>query len=370
MKCLQPLCLIRKTSRLIPVLLLLIPVSVSAAPESAKQSEADSKLQNLIRELERNEALYQDLELKLQERYEQPPGNAHPKWKVENRTEYSILVQGQKFREEETKAGQFRVMPQRNQKNQKFFIEGRDSTLSMFDGTTYRRFNETDYESVLAGGKRTQSKRGEVSDLPKRLDNFARPHMLLQLRYPYVPLSNYLSGQKAMVNYPGLPPYPQPFQVKVQIEGTGEIQGLKCTKVVIEQLNDSDVRFAKQILWLAHERNLIPVKIITYRDQLSEEKPIEEAFIDEWQELGTGVWFPQKAHIDHYNFVLYKYNGTYELDWRRHLNVKQVTLHPEVQQQVFTKLNFPQGTTVRVRKDHKQSKYKVGEEEQKPAKKE
>ncbi len=352
------------------VIFCMLSTSLPAAPLQSVEPESDGRIQKLIRELQQNEALYQDLELKLQEIYEQPPGDARPQWKVENRTEYSILVQGRKFREEETRAGKFRVMPRQKQKNQKFFIEGMDTTLTMFDGTTYRRFHEFDHESVLAGGKRIQNKLGEVSDLPKRMDNFARPHMLLLLRYPYVPLSTYLSGKKAMVRYPGLPPFPRPFQTKVQIEGTGEIQGLKCTRVIIEQLNDSDVRFAKQILWLAHERNLIPVKIVTYRDQFSEDKPIEEAFIDKWQELGTGVWFPQTAHIDHYNFILYQYNGTYELDWRRQLNVKQITLHPEVQEQVFTKLNFPPGTTVRVRKNHKQSKYKVGEKDQKPAKKE
>ncbi len=350
-------------------LLLLTPISLSAAPQQDQHSEQDQELQALINELEQQEAFYSELELKLHENYQQPPGNTRPTWKVENETEYSILLQGEKFRQEETTAGNFRLLTQTPRKNQRHFLEGMNTTLTLFDGTTYRRFHEFDHESPRAVGQRNQNKLGEISDLPKRMENYGRPHMLLESS-PHVPLSIFLSGKKAMVHFPGLPAHPKPFQVKAWIEGTGEIQGLKCTQVVVERLNDSGVRFSKQILWLAQERNLIPVKIVTYHDQFSREKPCEEAFVDKWQQLGPGVWFPRQAHIDRYNLFLFKYNGSYEIDWRRQYTVQQITLHPKVQKQDFSALMFPQGTTVRSRFNHQQRKYIIGEEKIRPAEKE
>lgn len=350
------------------LLLLLTPISLSAAQQD-QHSEQDQELQALINELEQQEAFYSELELKLHENYQQPPGNTRPTWKVENETEYSILLQGEKFRQEETTAGNFRLLTQTPRKNQRHSLEGMNTTLTLFDGTTYRRFHEFDHESPRAVGQRNQNKLGEISDLPKRMENYGRPHMLLESS-PHVPLSIFLSGKKAMVHYPGLPVHPKPFQVKAWIEGTGEIQGLKCTQVVVERLNDSGVRFSKQILWLAQERNLIPVKIVTYYDQFSREKPCKEAFVDKWQQLGPGVWFPLQAHIDRYNLILFKYNGTYEIDWRRQYTAQKITLHPEVQKQEFSALIFPKGTTVRSRFNHQQSKYIVGEEKIRPAEKE
>ena len=112
------------------------------------------------------------------------------------------------------------------------------------------------------------------------------------------------------------------------------------------------------------------MKIVTYYDQFSREKPIKEAFVDEWQQLGAGVWFPRQAHIDRYNLILFKYNGSYEIDWRRQYTVQQITLHPKVQKQDFSVLMFPQGTTVRSRFNHQQRKYIVSEEKIRPAEKE
>lgn len=322
-------------------LLLLTPISLSAAPQQDQHSEQDQELQALINELEQQEAFYSELELKLHENYQQPPGDTRPTWKVENETEYSILVQGEKFRQEETTAGNFRLLTQTPRKNQRHSLEGMNTTLTLFDGTTYRRFHEFDHESPRAVGQRNQNKLGEFSDLPKRMENYGRPHMLLESS-PQVPLSIFLSGKKAMVHFPGLPAHLKPFQVKAWIEGTGEIQGLKCTQVVVERLNDSGVRFSKQILWLAQERNLIPVKIVTYHDQFSREKPCEEAFVDEWQQLRPGVWFPRTFHTDRLDWIMNVLKKKQQVGWQKAYVVESVELDPSLPADTFTKLDFPE----------------------------
>ncbi|QDT43745.1 hypothetical protein Pan241w_38490 [Gimesia alba] len=365
----QKLKMIRLTTSIcvvsIPLVVVFMLLSARGEPQKTVLSE---ELQDLIREIEQNEALYNTLKLNLTTSNSEEGILFHkdePEPKpVQSESEISLVAQGLKFRQEIQSKGRFIVLvsgfgsgeARRNIGNANYTEVGTKEFIFVFDGTTSRHFGAGDVVAERQGNQPQKSSIGGISNAPLRLPNFARPHMFV-LRYggAHVPLSTYLKGIKAIGEFRGapLPNLREGAVLKAQILGTEECQGLKCTKLMIEIVNPGGTPRSRRELWLAHDRNLIPVKDLFYIYSYSKEIPVAEAIIDEWQEVRPGVWFPLQAHSNRFNSFLAKHEGRQKRTQHVKYDFHSIQLDPKIPPNEFSSLKFPPGTKVKIREDGK-----------------
>lgn len=353
-------------------LLILMPVhvfSVSAtgAEPDKPRTQAESKepasggqqietLQDLIREIERNEKFYADQRLKLTRVYEKFPKAADPDQQIRKQWDYSLTLQGQKFRLEEKSKGRLKVgyigavkIPKNGPKSR----YSESESLQVFDGTTFCSLRKQLIENP-ENAEQTQSQtRGQISDEYPILTNLARPHMyLLSSGAPKVPLSTYMKGAPAVLAYPN-PSYVAPgSKIETQLLADREFQGLKCKRVLIDVILSNGTRHNGWELWLAVDRNLLPVRNLSYTYRWSTEMPIAESTVDEWREVQPGVWIPVRFHTDRYDSFVIKREGKQQLSWREKFHVTSISLDlQQLSETVFSNLDFPAGTRVYIKEE-------------------
>ena len=349
----------------IPMVFFFMLLSARGEPQKTVLSE---ELQSLIREIEKNEALYETLKLNLTVsnseegiRFDSDGPESKP---VQSESQISLVAQGLKFRQEIQMKGRFIVLVsgfgsgevRRNIGNANYTEVGTKELIFVSDGVTSRFFGAGDVVAEKQGKQPQKSNTGGISNSPLRLPNLARPHMFV-LRYggAQVPLSTYLKGIKAIGESRGTPPpnLREGTAFKVQILGTEEWQGLECTKLMIEIVNPDGTPRSRRELWLARDRNLIPVKDLFYIYRYSKEIPIAEAIIDEWQEVHPGVWFPLLAHSNRFNTFLVEHEGRQKRIRHARYDFHSVQLDPKIPSNEFTSLKLPPGTKVNIWEDGK-----------------
>ncbi|QDU08233.1 hypothetical protein [Gimesia aquarii] len=337
-------------------------LSKKEASHTFLDAPASDVLKELIREVQKNEQLYSDLKLTMTSVYEKLPKHVDVNKQNQSESEISIDLQGQKFcKHAKVKshfwgAAFFGISPKPTESSS----SGTTETINVFDGKTRRSFWKSDTSPTTIGEPRRVRSRGLISDEPPSLTNLARPHMfLLDSGCPKVPLSIYLKGIKAISAYPNPSYFSRDWVISVHILGDAEFKGLQCIKILIDTTLANGIRHNGWELWLAKDRNLIPVRNFSYTYRWSKEMPIAESTVDEWKEIRPGVWFPIKAHTDRYHSRTVKREGKQKLSWRMQYHVKSVLLDPpRITQDVFTKLEFPEGTPITVRNHGKVSTIK------------
>ena len=344
-----------------------------ARGEQKIQSTQSGEVQKLIREVELNEKFYSNLKLNLisTKTDEGTFFQIDAPKPIQNETQTSLIVQGLKFRREDRSKGRYsvitqggiggRIQPLKPPKPN-YTEVGTKTWITVCDGKTCRHFWTEDVVAEKKGGQRQTTSNGEVSDKLQRLPDFARPHMfLMENGGPKVPLSTYLKGVKAIRAFPGPSNLGKGRVCNVRILGLEEFQGLQCTKIGIEILDPKGTPRTRRELWLARDRNLIPVRILSYGYRDSKDIAIAEGIVDEWQEVRSGVWFPLKAHYNRFYSMTVKREGRPELSWQVKYDVKSVLLDPKIPPEVFTTLKFPPGTKLSLVKDGKLIKLEDGD---------
>ncbi|WP_298867002.1 hypothetical protein [uncultured Gimesia sp.] len=318
-----------------------------AAEETSKAAISQNDVvQDLIRDVKKNEKLYADLKLSLISVYEKFPKPADINKQIQTETDIVIDLQGEKFRSEFKSNGRGTVQNFVGTEN--YTISINDENIDVFDGNTFRKFWAFDHIPDKKDKPRRTMSRGEISGEIPSVSNLARPHMFLRgTGGPRVPLSTYLEGARAITAYPGSGADMHHMYFEKKILGNEEFQGLQCIKVQMEWIGSKGKPVSRNEIWLASDRNLIPVRILHYKYHRSKEIPTTEFRVDAWKELCPGVWFPMKAHRDQYHSLSKKPTDKRELSWRVLYDVKSITLDPPQRApHVFTKLDFPKGTTV------------------------
>jgi len=345
---------------------------LSARGEQNTTVEIDEP-QKLIREVELNEKFYSNLKLNLisTKTDEVTFFLIDAPKPIQSKTETSLIVQGLKFRQEDRSKGRYVVITQRglgwpkektNPANANYTVIGTQERITVSDGQTCHHFWTENVTAQNKGRQRQTSSNGLISDESQRLPNLARPHMfLMENGGPKVPLSTYLKGVKAIRAFPGPSNLGKGRVCNVRILGLEEFQGLQCTKIGLEILDPKGTPRTRRELWLARDRNLIPVRTLSYTYKDSKDIAIAEGIVDELQEVRPGVWFPLKAHYNRFNSHTVKREGRQELSWQVKYNVKSVLLDPKISPEVFTTLKFPPGTKVSLAKEGKLTKLKDGD---------
>ncbi|WP_417387013.1 hypothetical protein [Gimesia sp.] len=336
-------------------LMLVLQALLSLNVTAVNAQENTSALDTLIQEIEQNETLYTSLNLDLKVMYETFPKHTDPDKQIVNETKYAVLLQGRKFRRQRSSQGRYQIayksVPRTPMKNSHRRIS---NSIEVYDGMTHRGLWNSASPSPIIEEEPEYDRRGEISDEIPSLSSLVRPHMfLLDGGWPKAPLSTYLKGTSAIRAYPNPGHFDEKLVIEVQVIGEEEFQGLNCTKIRCETTHLNGTRYSGSELWLAHDRNLIPLRKVSYTYRWSKTIPVAESIVDEWQEVSPGAWFPKKAHTDRYDSLTIKRDARQQLSWRKTYEVKDIDLNPHIPKDAFTKLDFPPETKVTVYRNGK-----------------
>ncbi len=107
------------------------------------------------------------------------------------------------------------------------------------------------------------------------------------------------------------------------------------------------------LLWLARDRNLLPLRRESHNLGWSEKLPTGISFVEDLREIRPGQWFPYRAtHLAHQTFSRDGLGANHLLlQWRRDVVVDRVTLDPQVDGKLFGFVEVPAGTQVYVRNE-------------------
>jgi hypothetical protein len=129
-------------------------------------------------------------------------------------------------------------------------------------------------------------------------------------------------------------------------KGKETVQGLACHVVEISiKRKRTGKLHAEKTLWLAEERNLIPVKETRYEYRGSKRRLESLALVTSWTEVSNGLWFPKRI-VDNFYDTWGPDHGAPTLFWRRVYAIESIRLDPDYPISFFRDIEFPAGTPV------------------------
>jgi len=289
-------------------------------------ARAEVTLEDIIENVTRNEALYDELDVVLLTEHElhakepatSDDGGVSQLTGLDTRTRF--VAQG----------GLFRIDRTGSQSTAE--ATGSMDRRRAFDGTTTR---------LLDKGLIGNVKQGRAEDA-----DAIRPHMMMfRPTLIHVPLSTYLAGHHAMTSHP-LGNWQDRFTLRNAYEGEEEFNGLKCHKVSITTYTGPATPHDRWDLWLAQDRNYLPVRLVAYTFHCSSTVPLGESVVDEMRQIEAGVWFPFHVQVSGFNPWLVQAKGEQKLLWRQTFVTEEVSLHPNHPPEYFSDVTFPAGTAV------------------------
>lgn len=296
----------------------------------------DSALSDLIEHIALNEKSYVDLDVELRSTYDIGKRKSVGNEITSSDATVWYVSQGDWFRVE------------RNGRNQDSGGGASLDRIRAYDGTATRTFE--------------QGAVGNISQERLEDENLVSPHMLV-LRHTRIsiPLSVYLSGDSAIKSHRN-GRLNNDLTVQVTYLGDGEFEGLKCLRVLLVNAFKAtgDAHDGREI-WIAKDRNYIPVKEVAYTYRYSRTIPVGQTTAREFKEIGPGIWFPHHIETVCYNMDAIEKSGAQTLQWRERHFVNKVSLDPKYDRDFFSSVAFPDGTTVHEVSDGKIRKsYRVG----------
>jgi hypothetical protein len=290
-------------------------------------AEPVAPLDAIIDNVRQNEALYENLEVLMHEAYDignRKPPKSSGTWKLITARDVDVRYVSQN--------GLFRIEVRGGNVHADGTTVSADATR-LFDGQTTRLYAQGVRGNIIAG---------RADD-----DNFVRPHMLLLYRMKFmVPLSTYLQGHGAMARHPSESWNPR-LVLENTYQGTADFRGLRCHKVwITTSLKDAELPHDRWELWLAEEKNYIPARMLGYTFRWSKQIPISVGTVEEWREIGPGIWFPLRATVTAFAPLPLQREGRQKLQWRAAYTVQEASLDPGYDLAFFRDLEFPDGTAM------------------------
>jgi hypothetical protein len=150
------------------------------------------------------------------------------------------------------------------------------------------------------------------------------------------PLSEYLSAAKIGPNDIGH---------QVVYEGEETVDGLPCVRIRSEQFYAAGQPPDVTLLWLAVERNYLPVKLVGYVVSYSTDIPLVVSTVSDLRELAPGVWFPfAQTRIKNDEIAASK--GQTLVVTRTDNTVTKAVLGPQYDLSLFREISIPDGMPV------------------------
>lgn len=172
---------------------------------------------------------------------------------------------------------------------------------------------------------------------------YITPHNVLVHRWADIPLSLYLAGSDAIKRSSWKVGFLS--SVKTYYKGVEEWRGLRCHRVYVHHFFPGRGESGADELWLAEERNFIPVRLVNYSFWLSRTQSGGGGEVTEWREVEPGIWFPWRVQMKAYYVGQLARPGTDNRQHQHEFSFESVKLNPQYEPSFF-RFDFPQGTYV------------------------
>lgn len=225
----------------------------------------------------------------------------------------------------------------------------------LWNGDAFYLLGEVVETDAASGAETARYSRGQVLEHPRDIAypvdfgwaRFHRPHTTINelCSVHGVPLSVWLGGREA-IEAAGFEAFEE---VTVQDFGETDWQGLAChhLRVEIQRLESSDEIPNVDIeIWLAKDRNLIPVHAVLYRHVGEQRFPCAQLTITDWHEITPGVFFPKNLHDENYDNELVEGAGRFVVRDRTNWTVESVSTNSSRPNEDFESFSFPEGVEV------------------------
>jgi hypothetical protein len=190
---------------------------------------------------------------------------------------------------------------------------------------------------------------GNVNLIKGRADDIqiVRPHtMLTRMKGSVAPLSAHLRGADAIRAYP-YGSFSETTNLAVEYQGEGTCKGLRCHVVkCIHTVKSTGKEKFHSLMWIAEDKNYIPVRYEAYDYVFSRDVPVLEGEATEWKELKPGIWFPMLTSVNRYDSVEVKRSKRKKLSGKWTYKAEGVSLDPKYDLAYFQDLTIPNGTSV------------------------
>ncbi|HUY34420.1 MAG TPA: hypothetical protein VMV69_16860 [Pirellulales bacterium] len=297
---------------------------------SSRAARAEVTFEDILENVKRNEALYENHDVKLTLEYEmgnveaakimQTPGGPVVSEEIKAMSSSMHYV---------SQNGLFRL--DRKGTNTTSSAELSADCTRAFDGTTTRLYAQGAIGNIIPGREQDH--------------DFMYPHMLLERKGAHVPLSTFLSGMNAFEAHPlGERHEGQRFEYTYM--GEDEVDGLRCHMVWSTIIQEPDLPLARAEFWLAEDRNYMPVRTRGFYYNYAKDIPCEEGVASDFREIGPGIWFPFRAEVTLYDGMTLMMQRKLEVRGRYRFAVEEASLHPSYEQAYFKDVVFPDGTAV------------------------
>jgi len=278
-----------------------------------------SELERLIRNVEANERLFQDIDIVVRQNY----------------VHIGMAAGGAGHRPTKESQQQIRYVRQRTKERVDV-----TSHVIPFTGEPTRREKFLAYDGdktrILSG--RTGNIRNGYYGSP----DWVEPHMMLLSSAKYkFPLSTYLRGSDAIRSSPHGAEWPKDREVTVDLLSDEILDGRSCARVHI--VNSTNIGW---ILWLDRERNYLPVKRQGFTHRYSTSIPTGDAMVLRWKEYEPGIWIPELVELIVYDQLIVMREERQEPLWKREIVIESVDLDPDYPDEYFTNVTFPEGTLI------------------------
>jgi hypothetical protein len=295
---------------------------------------ADDMIDTIIHNVADNEQLYGDIEVRWTETYRKHYYHPVSKSKIpqSDRFEYRSVRQGGMFFL--NKEGEIVGPPEKPE-------TVREARRKGFDGevTRWLEFRHGNVGNIVVG--------------PAHDWHIMHAHTIpLRWRRTAVPLATYLRGRDAILAHPRgqESDVPQGLDLRATYLGEDSVGGLECHRIKIEEVRPTEAGKTRiqghRILWLARDRNYLPVKAEAFNYFYSRDMAIETSSMTDLREIADGVWFPYQSEISVFAELALLEKKESILSWRREYLVTDVSLSPSYDVDFFRDVQFPDGTPV------------------------
>lgn len=229
--------------------------------------------------------------------------------------------------------GMFRVRVEGSRRDMSGASAHPEARIRLFDGVTCRALQQTT---------------ANIIDGPTIDEGIDRPHMMIvqKMAFP-VPLGTFLGGSESLEAYPAEVKRASRRLIRAAYLGPETYEGHKCQKVEVRFfLKDRDEVTDTYRLWLAEDRNYIPIRSEGYSHKWSTEKPHGIGAVTAFQEVAPGVWCPSKANVTTYDGSVLKSDGKQVPGWEETYELESFSLAPAYPVEFFKELSIPDGTAV------------------------
>jgi hypothetical protein len=164
------------------------------------------------------------------------------------------------------------------------------------------------------------------------------------------PLSTLLKGTSELKK---LAPFKNE-NIEAKIEGEETIDGLQCKRIALTAWRDR-VPPAKihYKLWLAVERNFLPIRFEDYNMMKNEAHPSVRAVSEDIREIEKGIWIPFKVVIRYFDPETFRNENKIVVANEQIYEIKKVDLNPNYPIETFQNVSIKEGAMVNTVKDGK-----------------